>query len=319
MVHTILARRLSQEENMNPYTGKRPGLRKRSISDSNLLQSQLFSETKLFDDQRLRSYTSTTKLKNKSNLRKRSISISEKDLHRVNIVFNKPPTPTAETVKNRKAHCFGVRELEEGDGAETLDEVVQEGLRGSDHEITTRRRSDENGANTRNTRDKNNKENTKKKVLLQQHSQEAPQQQQQQQQQQRKRKNGFSSFSLTKFMTGKIRMRSQTYEPDDPRQLIMAIRNRDINRVRYILEQCPVDVNGPNSKGVTAVHEAALDGQCNIIQLLLQYRADVNRTDVDGLTCLDYAVYGGHFECATLLIGEGATVKNVRDGIPSFF
>lgn len=313
MVHTILARRLSQE-NMNPYSGKRPGLRKRSISDSNLLQSQLFSETKLFDDQRLRSYTATTNLQNKSNLRKRSISISEKDLHRVNIVFNKPPAPTTETVKNRKAHCFGVRELEEGDGAETLDEEVQEGLRGSDNEIS-RQTSDENGANTRNTRDKNNKENTKKKVMLQQHSQEAPQQQQQQ----RKRKNGFSSFSLTKFMTGKIRMRSQTYEPDDPRQLIMAIRNRDINRVRYILEQCPVDVNGPNSKGVTAVHEAALDGQCNIIQLLLQYRADVNRTDVDGLTCLDYAVYGGHFECATLLIGEGATVKNVRDGIPSFF
>jgi len=114
-------------------------------------------------------------------------------------------------------------------------------------------------------------------------------------------------------------LKRRNYEADDPRQLIFAIRNRDFNRVQYILDNCPVDVNGYNSKGVTAVHEAALDGQCNIIELLLQHDAKVNQTDSDGLTCLDYAVFGGHFECASYLISSGATTSNVRDGIPSYF
>ena len=134
-----------------------------------------------------------------------------------------------------------------------------------------------------------------------------------------KRKTGLTSFSLTKFLTGKTRSRLRSFEPDDPRQLIIAIRNRDINRVRYILKQCPVDVNGCNSKGVAALHEAALDDQCNIIELLLQYEANVNQKDHDGLTCLDYAVVGGHFECASYLIDNGASVGGVMNGMPTYF
>ena len=56
-------------------------------------------------------------------------------------------------------------------------------------------------------------------------------------------------------------LKKRTYQPNDPRQLIFAIRNRDFSRVQYLLESYPVDVNGHDSKGVTAIHEAALDGQ----------------------------------------------------------
>lgn len=285
--------RLSQERlsSISLFT-KHPQLRKRSISDSNLLNSKLFSDTNLFGDgnpqEHFRYYTSTSVPRNRSNLRKRSISESE--LHRLTILFDKPSTAT-KTVHNRKTHCLGIREEEECDGAEE-NSVIEE----------------EREVNKENTRKSDiNKDDIKKEL-----------QQDQQPQTQRKRKNGFSSFSLAKFMTGKIRTRTQSYEPDDPRQLILAIRNRDINRVHYILDNCPVDVNGCNSKGVTPLQEAALDGQFNIIELLLQYNAEVNQTDGDGLTCLDYAVFGGHFECASYLIGKGATVSSVRDGMPIF-
>merc|ERR1712072_263326 len=132
----------------------------------------------------------------------------------------------------------------------------------------------------------------------------------------RKRKIGFSSFSLSRFVGSKMSLKRRTYQPNDPRQLIIAIRNRDFGRVRYLLESYPIDVNGHDSKGVTAVHEAALDGQIYIIELLLQHNSDVSLVDADGLTCLDYAVFGGHFECAQFLIDHGATVSSVKDGVP---
>jgi len=136
----------------------------------------------------------------------------------------------------------------------------------------------------------------------------------------RKRKTGFSSFSLSKFVgEAKMSLKRRTYQPNDPRQLIFAIRNRDFTRVRYVLETCPVDVNGCDTKGVTALHEASLDGQYEIVELLLRHHAHVNQTDADGLTCLDYAVFGGHFECARQLIDDGATVSNIRDGMPMYF
>lgn len=283
-----MPRRLSQEHLRSISFASPPQPRRRSISDSDLLNSKIFSEAKLFagsnPQERFRSYTSTSTPRNRSNVRK--ISISDSDLNRLKILFDKPPTAT-KAVNNRKAHCLGIREEEEGDGE---DDVFEEERKVSKENVI---KSEKNKANI-------------KKAL----------QQDQQAQTQRKRKNGFSSFSLAKFMTGIIRTRTQTYEPDDPRQLILAIRNRDINRVRYILDNCPVDVNGCNSKGVTPLHEAALDGQFNIIELLLQYNAEVNKRDDDGLTCLDYAVFGGHFECASYLIGKGATVSSVRDGMP---
>merc|ERR1712013_378548 len=138
----------------------------------------------------------------------------------------------------------------------------------------------------------------------------------------RKRKHGLMSFSLSKLVAGAgislKRRTSPPIDPTDPRKLIAAIRSRDVGRVRYVLDTLPVNVNGCNSAGVSGLHEAALDGQQEIVQILLQHQADINVTDKDGLTCLDYAVFGGHFECARFLIENGATVCNVRDGMPQY-
>jgi len=244
-------------------------------------------------------------------------------------------------MSNRNTYCLGIREIEEADGAEQSDgehaegeqnleeedagedqpQMVQDdgdqddGLKiwqnkeeksARDKALSGRRGSDEDDKDQK--RSHEGKVKTKNTTLAEPASPTY-----------RKRKTGLTSFSLTKFLTGKTRSRLRSFEPDDPRQLIMAIRNRDINRVRYILEQCPVDVNGCNSKGVAALHEAALDDQCNIIELLLQYEANVNQKDHDGLTCLDYAVVGGHFECASYLIDNGASVGGVMNGMPTYF
>ena len=341
-----LTRRISQTRIRSISFSKRPKLRKRSISDSNLLL-----DSQIFSNERLRSFTTVSN--DRENVgRLRKLSTSEINLHHVNIIYGKPDA----SVSNRNTRCLGIRENEEGDGAEDNQNIVENlrennrsiveihrevdafreehDKRSWDDEQDSKRRQNDEKHDERRESEENISErkwsegdnsgriisdreladqrksgkNTKNKMV----PTPAPPSP-------RKRKSGLTSFSLTKFMSGKIRTRLRSYEPDDPRQLIIAIRNRDINRVRYILEQCPVDVNGCNSKGVTSVHEAALDGQCDIIELLLQYKAQVNQKDKEGMTCLDYAVFGGHFECAAYLIDNGATASSVIDGMPAYF
>ena len=103
---------------------------------------------------------------------------------------------------------------------------------------------------------------------------------------------------------------------DDVKPLIWAIRNRDISRVRHLLETQPLNVDGRDAKGVTAMHEAAICGQCETIKLLLRYNAEVDKRDNEGFTSLDYAVFGGHYDCAKYLIDSGAKVTNIQDGVP---
>ena len=107
------------------------------------------------------------------------------------------------------------------------------------------------------------------------------------------------------------------HQTNSPRQLILAIRNRDISRIRFVLDTCHVDANSCNSQGLTAIHEAALAGHWDIVSILLEYGADVNMKDKDGYTCLDYAVFGGHFDCARFLIEKGALVDTVENGMRS--
>ena len=106
---------------------------------------------------------------------------------------------------------------------------------------------------------------------------------------------------------------------DDTSSLISAIRSRSMNKVRNLLETQSVDIDGKDSKGVTAIHEASICGQLDTIKLLVLHDATLNRKDNEGHTCLDYAVFGGHFECAKYLIECGASPENIQNGVPSHF
>merc|ERR1711962_1726229 len=111
-----LTRRLSTERFRSISFSKRPKLRKRSISDSNLLlESNPFVNNSA--QERQRSYTSISKTSNVGALRKRSVS--QIDLHGVNIIYNKPTSRDFHrSTSNRNTHCLEIREVEEADGAE---------------------------------------------------------------------------------------------------------------------------------------------------------------------------------------------------------
>ena len=144
---------------------------------------------------------------------------------------------------------------------------------------------------------------------------------------QRSRKSGFIGYvpqvcsDLARFVTTRMSLKRRSSTSFDLHvnknlPLRFAIRNGDVDRVQYILETSDIDVNFNDHNGITAIHEAAINGYSEIIKLLLDHDAEINKQDNEGFTCLDYAVYGGHFECSTYLINCGATEDNVRNGIP---
>ena len=71
---------------------------------------------------------------------------------------------------------------------------------------------------------------------------------------------------------------------------------------------------GAGQNGITALHEAAIDGNFVCMKILLTHGAEVNGCDCEGFTALDYAVFGGNFDCAAYLIEKGAKEDRIRDG-----
>jgi len=64
----------------------------------------------------------------------------------------------------------------------------------------------------------------------------------------------------------------------------------------------------------TALHDAADEGHCGVIDELLNSKADVNAKDSSGCTPLDWSALKGLRDAVILLLNNGADV-NICDGI----
>lgn len=91
-------------------------------------------------------------------------------------------------------------------------------------------------------------------------------------------------------------------------RLHQAAQAADLNAVRLLVEQ-GVDLNAPNSAGVTPLHIAALNGSLNLAELLLAHGAAVQARDRYGLTPLHLATQYGHVELIRLLLDRGAELE----------
>ena len=81
--------------------------------------------------------------------------------------------------------------------------------------------------------------------------------------------------------------------PEDPKAATSFVRSKDRD-------------------GVTALHDAAKGGFCDMIDMLIKYGADINSLDRHGQSALHYGAAGGHDYVVDILIDEGAQV-NVLD------
>lgn len=90
--------------------------------------------------------------------------------------------------------------------------------------------------------------------------------------------------------------------------LFEAVTNADISRIRGLIVsgKIPVGAHRDATSNVTALHEAAVLGDEDVCNELLNHGADVNYPDAKGMTPLVYAALSGNFAFARRLLDAGA-------------
>jgi ankyrin repeat protein len=91
-----------------------------------------------------------------------------------------------------------------------------------------------------------------------------------------------------------------------------AIDDKDLTKIRAIVNDCPESAASRNKLGETPLHWAALEGHNDLVELLLAHGADVNAKDNGNYTALHEAALAGHNDLVELLLAHGADV-NTKD------
>ena len=78
----------------------------------------------------------------------------------------------------------------------------------------------------------------------------------------------------------------------------------DALEVGRVLESCGarVDVNVYDQEGQTALHRGCMEGNLEVVKLLVKFGADVRLANRDGWSALHLAAYGGHRHVTLYLI-----------------
>ncbi len=96
-------------------------------------------------------------------------------------------------------------------------------------------------------------------------------------------------------------------------QFLYAVQDGRLEDVRAYLDRNPKAVNAPNDVGQPPLIAAVYSGRLDMVQLLLQHRADLRARATDGATALHYAATLPQPYIAQLLIQAGAELE-ARDG-----
>lgn len=89
----------------------------------------------------------------------------------------------------------------------------------------------------------------------------------------------------------------------DPEMVISMLRRVSLD----------IDVNRINMAGMTALHQAVLDDNLVLVNVLVSHGANVNIVDVDSWTPLHGAAANGHTEVAKYLVKRGANTKALTE------
>jgi ankyrin repeat protein len=83
----------------------------------------------------------------------------------------------------------------------------------------------------------------------------------------------------------------------------------NVSAVRSMIERDPTLAGQADSFGMTPLHAAAAQGRTQVVQLLLDHKADVNAKAQGGLTPLLSAVAADQADVVALLVERGADVS----------
>lgn len=92
------------------------------------------------------------------------------------------------------------------------------------------------------------------------------------------------------------------------RALYDACKCGDYERVSVLLKDPNIDIN-EQYLGYTPLYTASVSNHINIVELLLDHDADIDKTDWTSVTPLFIAVTNGNVALASLLLQRGADIK----------
>lgn len=82
-----------------------------------------------------------------------------------------------------------------------------------------------------------------------------------------------------------------------------------VNLVRLFIQKYNADVNFKCDNGQTPLHSAAINGNCEIIKLILNAGANVNDVDNENLSALHFGTLEGHVEAVETLLKFGGDIN----------
>jgi len=104
---------------------------------------------------------------------------------------------------------------------------------------------------------------------------------------------------------------------DNKDNIIQAVKHGDENLVRKLLDQDSARANSHTKEAATPLMYASMAGSMALVEILLEYGADINAKDFDnGWTALMQATYYDQTEIAKYLIKRGANVNlRAKNGV----
>lgn len=99
---------------------------------------------------------------------------------------------------------------------------------------------------------------------------------------------------------------------DAAAEFLACCAGAELEAAREMLSADPGAVNGTNADGISALHQACIDENMEVVEFLVASGADVNQADNEGWTPLHVAASCGYIEIAQYLLDHGANIAAVN-------
>uniref|UniRef100_A0ABM5EI57 Protein phosphatase 1 regulatory subunit n=1 Tax=Pogona vitticeps TaxID=103695 RepID=A0ABM5EI57_9SAUR len=111
---------------------------------------------------------------------------------------------------------------------------------------------------------------------------------------------------------GRRRRRPRAVRFDAAAEFLACCAGAELEAAREMLDADPGAVNGTNADGISALHQACIDENMEVVEFLVASGADVNQADNEGWTPLHVAASCGYIEIAQYLLDHGANIAAVN-------
>ncbi|KAM3822463.1 LOW QUALITY PROTEIN: protein phosphatase 1 regulatory subunit 12C [Vipera latastei] len=99
---------------------------------------------------------------------------------------------------------------------------------------------------------------------------------------------------------------------DAAAEFLACCAGAELEAAREMLRADPAAVNGTNADGISALHQACIDENMEVVEFLVENGADINQADNEGWTPLHVAASCGYIEIAQYLLDHGANIAAVN-------